>query len=194
MAGPLDGKTIAMIVANEFEDVELLYPILRLSEEGASIVVIPVHKGDHPRPFIEDKEVTGRFGHTIPLRVMAEGRRYVIKNIEDVSAKDIDCVYFPGGFSPDALRLHEPTLQLVRDCNDQGKIVSAICHGGWVLISAGVTSGKEATCYAAVRDDMVNSGAKFKDVPAVTDGNLVTGRQPDDLPELCQALVEALSK
>ena len=194
MAGKLDGKVVAMIVANEFEDVELLYPILRLSEEGATIVVVPVHKGDHPRPFIERKEVTGRFGHTVPLRVMEEGRRYIIKDIEEVSADDIDCVFFPGGFSPDALRLHEPTLKLVRDCDAKGTIVSAICHGGWVLISAGVAAGRQATCYAAVRDDMVNAGAKFSDVPVIVDGNLITGRQPDDLPELCQALTVALSE
>ena len=193
MSAPLNGKNVTMIVANEFEDIELLYPILRLSEEGASVVVVPVNKGDHTRPYIADKPVTGRFGHTVPIRVMEEGRHYTIKSIEEVKAAEIDCLFFPGGFSPDALRIHEPTLKLVRECDQQGKIVSAICHGGWVLISAGVTAGKKATCYAAVRDDLVNSGATFTDSAVIVDGNLITGRQPDDLPDLCRALVKALS-
>jgi protease I len=194
MAGRLSGKKVAIIVAHEFEDVELLYPLLRLSEEGAEIVVVPVDKGLHPRPYVEGKPVTGRFGHTVPIPVMTEGNRYVVNNIEELNADDVDCLLFPGGFSPDALRQHERTLDLVLDCHKRGKLLTAICHGPWVLISAGIMEGKRATGYAAVRDDLLNAGAEFVDVPAVRDGNIITGRVPDDLPEFCQEIIQALSE
>jgi protease I len=193
MEGQLRGKLVVIIVAHEFEDVELLYPILRLSEEGAEIVVVPVYEGLHPRPYVEGKPVTGRFGHTVPIPVMAEGNRYRVSSFEELSADDIDCLLFPGGYSPDALRLHEDTLELIQECHRQGKLLAAICHGPWVLISAGIMGGKQSTGYVAVRDDLLNAGAEFLDVPAVRNGNIITGRVPDDLPEFCQEIIKALS-
>jgi protease I len=193
MAEKLNGKKVVIIVAHEFEDVELLYPILRLSEEGAEIVVVPVREGLHPRPYIEGKPVTGRFGHPVPIPVMAEGNRYSISSIEELDAKEIDCLLFPGGYSPDALRLHAGTLELVQECHRRGKLLAAICHGPWILISAGVMKGRQATGYIAVRDDLMNAGAEFVDVTAVRDGNIITGRVPDDLPEFCQEIIKALS-
>jgi len=193
MIGKLTGKKVVIIVAQEFEDVELLYPVLRLSEEGAEIVVVPVNEGLHPRPFVPGKPVTGRFGHPVPIPVMAEGNRYRVSRLEELQSAEIDCVLFPGGYSPDALRLHAGTLELVRECHRQGKLLAAICHGPWVLISAGVMKGKRATGYIAVRDDLVNAGAEFVDVPAVRDGNILTGRVPDDLPEFCGEIIRALT-
>ncbi len=193
MAEQLAGKKVVIIVAPEFEDIELLYPVLRLSEEGAEIVVVAVFEGLHPRPFLEGKPVTGRFGHTVPIPVMDEGNRYKVSNMEGLDADEIDCLLFPGGYSPDALRVHTETLELVRECHQRGKILAAICHGPWVLISAGVMGGRRATGYVAVRDDLVNAGAEFMDVPAVRDGNIITGRVPDDLPEFCQEIIKALS-
>jgi protease I len=193
MIGKLTGKKVVIIVAQEFEDVELLYPVLRLSEEGAEIVVVPVNEGLHPRPYVVGKPVTGRFGHPVPIPVMAEGNRYRVSRFEELKAAEIDCVLFPGGYSPDALRLHAGTLELVRECHRQGKLLAAICHGPWVLISAGIMEGKRATGYIAVRDDLVNAGAEFIDVPAVRDGNILTGRVPDDLPEFCQEIIMALA-
>jgi len=194
MEGELSGKKVAIIVAHEFEDIELLYPVLRLSELGAEIVVVPVHAGLHPRPAFDEKPVTGRFGHTVPIPVMEEGRRYTVGHIEELSIEEIDCLLFPGGFSPDALRQHERTLELVRQFHQRGKLLAAICHGPWVLISAGIMKGRRATGYAAVRDDLVNAGAEYMDVPAVRDGNIVTGRVPDDLPEFCNEVADALSE
>ena len=194
MAGKLSGKKVAIVVAHEFEDVELLYPLLRLSEEGAEIIVVPVHEGLHPRPYFEGKPVTGRFGHTVPIPVMAEGYRYTVGSIEELEAAEVDCLLFPGGYSPDALRLHEATLALIREYHRRGKLVTAICHGPWVLVSAGIVAGKQVTGYAAVRDDLINAGATFVDVPAVRDGNVITGRVPDDLPEFCQEIIQALSE
>lgn len=188
------GKKIAIVVAHEFEDVELLYPIIRLSEEGAEIYVVPVQEGLHPRPFLDKKPVTGRFGHTVPLPIMEEGKLYSVIGLEDISLDNFDCLLFPGGYSPDALRLHEATLNLVRKFHEKGKLLAAICHGPWILISAGIMSGKRATGYAAVRDDLRNAGAEFVDVPAVRDGNIITGRVPDDLTDFCLEIINALQE
>jgi protease I len=193
MKGKLAGKQVVIIVAQEFEDVELLYPILRLSEEGAEIVVVAIDEGLHPRPSFAGKPVTGRFGHPVPIPVMAEGNRYRISSLEELDLNEIDCLLFPGGYSPDALRLHAGTLELVRDCHQHGKLIAAICHGPWILISAGIMAGKQATGYIAVRDDLVNAGAEFLDVPAIKDGQILTGRVPDDLPEFCYEIIEALA-
>ncbi len=194
MGKRLDGKRVVIVVANEFEDIELLYPVLRLSEEGASVVVVPVPLAyhTHTRPYLRDKPVSGRFGHTVPIGVMTEGRRYLVKQLEEISADSLDCLLFPGGYSPDGLRIHQGLLALIRDCHRKGKVIAAICHGPWLLISAGIMKGKKAVSYAPVRDDLVNAGAEFVDVPAVRDGNIVTGRVPDDLPEFCQEIMNAL--
>ncbi len=194
MKNQLAGRQIVIIVANEFEDIELLYPLLRLSEEGAKIVVVPVQMGSHPRPWIEGKPVTGRFGHPIPIPVLPEGRRHTIRRIEELNPAEIDCLLFPGGFSPDSLRRHEPTLELTRRCHQQGKLLAAICHAPWILISAGVVRGKRATGFPAVKDDLVNAGATFVDIPAVRDGNLITSRTPLDLPEFCLEIISALGE
>ena len=182
--GKLEGKTVGIVVADGFGDVELLYPLLRLSEEGARIVLVPVPK----------KPVTGRFGTRVPIEVMAEGKRHTLSTIEDLDPKKIDCLLFPGGFSPDSLRLNEKVLAVTKGMNRLGKFVAAICHGPQVLISAKLVGGKKVTSYAAVRDDLINAGAKFTDVPAVRDGNIITGRVPDDLPEFCQEIIKALSE
>ena len=192
MTEPLSGKKVVIIVANEFEDIELLYPLLRLSEEGAQIVVVPVQMGFHPRPYFEGKPVTGRFGHTVPIPVMPEGKRYTIGKVEDLNASEIDCLLFPGGFSPDYLRRRQDVLDLVRSCHQRGKVLAAICHAPWVLISAGIMAGKRATSHIAVRDDLINAGAKFEDLPVVRDGNLITSRTPNDLPEFCLEIIHAL--
>jgi protease I len=188
----LAGKTVVVIVANEFEDVELLYPLLRLSEEGAKVVVVPVRGGLHPRPSA-DKPVSGRYGTPVPLEVMAPGRRYVIKALEEIKPEEADCLLFPGGFSPDSLRIDKRVIELVKRANQLGKLIAAICHGPQVLISAGIVKGKKVTAYEAVRDDLINAGAVFEDVPAVRDGNIITGRVPDDLPEFCREIISYLS-
>lgn len=190
----LADKTIAIIVANEFEDIELLYPILRLSEEGAKILVVPVPMGFHPRPYLNDKPVTGRFGHPVPIPVMPEGRRYTITTIDQLRSEELDGVIIPGGFSPDYLRRHQPTLELVRACSRQGKLVAAICHGPWVLISAGLVKGRRLTGLSAVRDDLINAGAEYLDEPVVRDGGLVTSRSPNDLPDFCREIIRFLAE
>lgn len=190
----LTGKRAAIIVAQEYEDIELLYPILRLSEEGAEVAVAAVPIGTHPRPWLENKPVTGRFGHPVPIPVMPPGPRYRMVALEALSAENVDCLLFPGGFAPDYLRRHEPTLALTRACYAAGRVLAAICHGPWVLISAGVVRGRQVTGVRAVRDDLLNAGAEYLDAPAVRDGNIITGRAPNDLPEFCQEIIRALSE
>lgn len=185
---------IVIVVAQEYEDIELLYPILRLSEAGINVLVATIQKGLHPRPFLPDKPVTGRFGHPVPIPVMPPGKHYQMVDIETLSADDIDGILIPGGFSPDYLRRHPTTLQLVRECHQRGKIIAAICHGPWVMISAGILRDKRATGLVAVRDDLVNAGAEYLDQAVVEDGNLITSRMPDDLPEFCAAIIRSLAE
>ena len=125
---------------------------------------------------------------------MPPGPRYQMVTIEELRAEDVDCLLFPGGFAPDYLRRHDPTMALTRACLQAGKVLAAICHGPWVLISAGAMRGRRATGVRAVRDDLINAGAEYLDVPAVRDGNIVTGRAPNDLPEFCQEIMRALSE
>ena len=192
--GRLSGKKVAFIVSHEFEDVELLYPVLRLSEEGAGVVIgICTEPPLSTRPAGIRGVVTGRFGTTVPLLVMEEGRRHRTCDYKELRAEDFDALIIPGGFSPDFLRINSHVINLVREFHRQGKVLAAICHGPQVLISAGLLRGKRATCYAAVRDDLINAGAEFVDEPAVRDGNIVTAQVPDTLPEFCRAIVEALT-
>lgn len=194
MPEKLSGKHVVIMVANEFEDIELLYPLLRLSEEGAAISVVAVAIGSHPRPHIPGKPITGRFGHTVPIPVMPEGKRYSMARLEDMRSDKIDCLLFPGGFSPDALRRVPEVLELTRRCYEQNKVVAAICHAPWILISAGIVKGKRATGFVSVKDDLRNAGAEFVDLPAVRDGKLITSRTPNDLPEFCHEIINALAE
>ncbi len=121
MSMKLAGKKVVMIVAQEYEDIELLYPLLRLSEEGAEILVVPVPMGFHTRPYITGKPVTGRFGHPVPIPIMPEGKRYRVYDLGQIKASQVDCVLIPGGFSPDYLRRDGGTLELVRQCAQQAE-------------------------------------------------------------------------
>lgn len=112
---------------------------------------------------------------------------------DQANAADFDAVVIPGGYAPDRMRRHPAMVALVRDLFAAGKVVAAICHGGWVLVSADVLRGKRATCFFAIRDDLVNAGAHYEDREIVRDGNLVTSRKPEDLPAFSRAILEALT-
>lgn len=201
----LSDKRIAIVTAQEFEDIELLFPVVRLSEEGAAITVATLPKdglgGAHfsTRHYDPGKPITGRFGSTIPFVVLEEGVRWNHKEIPDLEVDDYDAVVVPGGFAPDYLRLDLSTRRFVAEMHNAGKLVAAICHGPQVLISVDANEGtdlikgRDVTSYAAVRDDIVNAGGNFLDVPAVVSANVVTGRCPDDLPEFCRAVIDHLA-
>ena len=115
-----------------------------------------------------------------------------IKNIPELVPGEYDAVVIPGGFSPDYLRRDPTTLEFVRSMARQGKTIASICHGPWLLISAGIMKGRKATGCLAVKDDMVNAGAVFVDEPTVIDGNIVSSRTPDDLTEFCRAIITTM--
>ncbi len=203
MTRGLEGKRVAILTAHEFEDIELMYSLIHFSQAGAKVVIgtlpqeAPGHF--HGRPAWPEKPITGRFGHSIPFDVLAVGNRYTVDSIWNLDPEDFEAVVFPGGLAPDFLRIDERTLQFTAAMHRAGKVVAAICHGPQVLISLDrrmgmdTVRGRKVTAYCAVMDDLMNAGADYLDVPAVTDGNVVTGRVPDDLPEFCDAVIAALS-
>lgn len=199
----IKGKNIVILAAHEFEDIELLYPILRFSEEGAMITVatLPSGAAGHfsTRPYWPDKPITGRFGSTVPLYVLEEGKRWIHRSTDDLKVEEYDAVVIPGGFAPDYLRCDKKVLSFVAGMYRKGKVVAAICHGPQVLISTDVVEGtdmlkgKKVCSWIAVRDDLKNAGAEWVDEPVVRNGNVITGRVPDDLPQFCQEVIKALS-
>ncbi len=170
----LKGKKVAVLAEEMYQEMELWVPYYRLKEEGADVKVVAPEK----------KTYKSKLGYPVTADVAAS----------EVSAKDFDGVVIPGGYAPDMMRRHKAMLDLVKGCFEQGKTVAAICHAGWVPISAGILKGKTATCFFAIKDDMINAGARYVDQEVVVDGNLVTSRKPDDLPAFCRELVKALEK
>lgn len=168
----LEGKRILLFAGPMFEDMELLYPLYRLREEGAEVVVGGLGESSYE----------GKKGHPVECDV----------DVEDVSTEDFDAVVIPGGYLPDHLRRSDKVLQLTREAHEAGKPVAAICHAAWVPISAGIAGGKRMTSYWSVRDDVVNAGAEWVDEEVVVDGSLITSRYPADLPAFCRAVIDQL--
>ncbi len=175
MAGqkPLDGKHFLIFVGDVYEDLELWYPKLRLLEAGAGVTVAGP-KGE--------SVYTGKNGY--PCRSDAA--------IEIMEAADFQGVVVPGGFMPDKLRRDAKVLQLVRDFAETGKLVAAICHGGWIPISADVYKGVRVTGSPGIKDDLINAGAKWENASVVVDRHFVSSRSPDDLPDFMQGIFQVL--
>lgn len=115
--------------------------------------------------------------------------------LSEVDPNRFDALIIPGGVRcPDRLRRYREVLELVREMNKDGRIIASICHGPWVLISAGILKGRRATSYYSIRNDMANAGATYVDSPVVVDGNLVTSRGPGDLPDFCKAIIQLLRR
>lgn len=171
----LKGKRVAILVDEIYQDLEVWYPYYRLREAGAEVVTVAAKAGETYK---------GKYGYPI-----AADRSY-----EQVSAAEFDGVVIPGGYAPDHIRRYGKANQFVRDMDAQGKLVAAICHAGWVLVSAGILKGRRVTCFFAIKDDVVNAGAQFEDAEVVVDRNLVTSRKPDDLPAFCRAMIEVLKQ
>jgi protease I len=169
----LSGTNVLLLAADLFEDMELLYPLYRLREDGAAVTVAGID--DHP--------VTGKKGH---------GPLSVDTTVDQVSAADFDALVIPGGFAPDKLRRSDAVLTLVRGFDGAGKPIAFICHAGWVPISAQIVKGRRATSVGAIRDDMVNAGVDWVDEATVVDGNLISARTPADLGPWMKALIASL--
>jgi deglycase len=167
------GRKVLLLAADQFEDMELLYPLYRLAEEGIAVTVAG----------LDGQPVTGKKGHG-PVAVDA--------TVGEVSEPDFDALVIPGGYAPDKLRRSADVLGLVRAFDDKGKPIAFICHAGWVPISAKILRGRRATSVAAIKDDMVNAGVEWTDEAAVVDGNLISARTPADLGPWMKALLAAL--
>ena len=116
-----------------------------------------------------------------------------VRPYDAVSASEFDGVVVPGGYAPDHIRRHPKANHFVRDMDRAGKLVASICHGPWVLCSAGILKGRRATCFFAIKDDVVNAGAKWEDAEVVVDNNLVTSRKPEDLPAFCRESIKVVA-
>ncbi|TWU54559.1 putative cysteine protease YraA [Rubripirellula tenax] len=172
---PLAGQRVLILTGEIYEDLELWYPKLRLEEAGASTVVAGPDAKTH---------YNGKHGY--PCTSDAA--------IADMDAGDFDALVVPGGFMPDKLRRDRAVLDLVRAFDADKKPIAAICHGGWIPISAGVYKGVRVTGSPGIKDDLVNSGATYEDASVVVDGHHVTSRRPDDLPDFCRALIGLMAR
>ena len=167
---PLTGRRLLLFVDDVYEDLELWYPKLRLLEAGAEVTVA----GQAGRRY------AGKHGY--PCTADA--------TIAEMKAADFDGVVIPGGFMPDKLRRDPKVLELVRQFAESGKLVAAICHGGWIPISAKVYRGVRVTGSPGIKDDLTNAGAVWEDAAVVVDRHFVSSRKPDDLPAFCRAILE----
>ena len=166
----LNGQRVLILTGEIYEDLELWYPKLRLEEAGAEVVVAgpradTLYNGKHGYPCVSDAA------------------------IDVMDASQFDALVVPGGFMPDKLRRDQTVLDLVRAFDQAGKPIAAICHGGWIPISAGVYKGIRVTGSPGIRDDLVNAGAIYEDAEVVVDRHHVSSRRPDDLPAFCRALI-----
>lgn len=170
---PLLGKRVLIFTGDIYEDLELWYPKLRLEEAGAATTLAgPEAKAKY----------AGKNGYPCLSDVA----------IDDVQASDFDALVVPGGFMPDKLRRDPKVLQLVRDFHAAGKPIAAICHGGWIPISAGVYRGIRVTGSPGIKDDLINAGGLYEDAAVVVDRNHVSSRKPDDLPDFCRELIRLM--
>ena len=170
----LQGKRVAVLAANDYEDPELWYPYYRMKEEGAEVRLVGTSTSADV--------LHSKYGFPVEIDCRAD----------EVSANDFDAVIIPGGWAPDRMRRCQVTVDLVGKAFEQGKVIGAICHAGWMLASANVLGGKKATSIPAIRDDMKNAGADWVDEEVVVDGNLVTSRLPGDLPAFCREIIRAM--
>ncbi|HZZ29684.1 MAG TPA: type 1 glutamine amidotransferase domain-containing protein [Pirellulales bacterium] len=169
----LSGKKFLLFVEDLYEDLELWYPKLRLVEAGAKTTVAGTKAG---------QKYEGKNGYPC----VADAA------IAEVRAADFDGLIVPGGFMPDKLRRDPKVLQLVRDFAAASKLVAAICHGGWIPISAGVYRGVRVTGSLGIKDDLVNAGAVWEDAAVVVDRHFVSSRKPDDLPDFCRGILQVM--
>ena len=172
---PLVGKRVLILVGEIYEDLELWYPKLRLEEAGADVVVAGSDAGKH---------YNGKHGYPCVSDAA----------IDQMSVADFDALVVPGGFMPDKLRREQLVLDLVRAFDNSKKPIAAICHGGWIPISANVYRGVRVTGSPGIRDDLINAGAIYEDAEVVVDGHHVSSRRPDDLPAFCRELIALIAE
>lgn len=166
---PLAGMRIAMLTGEGFQDAEAMMPLAFLTNRGATVTVIGAETGE-------------------VRAYSSEATLLIEKTVADVSPADFDALVLPGGMAPATIREHQGAVDFVREICEAGKPVAAICHGPQILISAGVVEDVKMTCYANVAEELKEAGANYEDKPVVRDGNLVTSRQPGDIPAWLDAM------
>ena len=169
----MHGKRILMFVGDIYEDLELWYPKLRMLEAGARVVVAgqeAKHRyvGKHGYPCVSDAAIA------------------------DLRVNEFDGLVVPGGFMPDKLRRDPAVLEMVREFDASAKLIAAICHGGWIPISAGIYRNVRVTGSLGIKDDLVNAGAIWEDKSVVVDRYFVSSRNPEDLPDFCREILKAI--
>lgn len=168
----LTGKRFVILVDTQFNDHEFWYPYFRLKEAGAEVAVVAARAG---------QTFTGKYG--TPVKADSAPA--------EINVAEFAGVIIPGGYAPDHMRRDQNMVSLVRAFDQQGKVVAAICHAGWMLVSAGVLKGRTVTSFFAIKDDLVNAGAKWRDHEVVVDRNMITSRTPDDLPAFMRTIIAA---
>ncbi|MGH2980731.1 MAG: type 1 glutamine amidotransferase domain-containing protein [Solirubrobacterales bacterium] len=166
---PLEGMTAAVMIGPNFEDSEATYPYFRLQEAGAEVTITGIEEG----------ELSGKHGQPLEVERPASA----------LDAGSLDVLVIAGGMGPDKLRMDDGVLALVRAMHEAGKPIAFICHAGWVPASAGIVDGRRVTSYPSIADDMRNAGAEWEDSEVVVDRNLVSSRNPGDLPAFMRELI-----
>ena len=185
MIKQLEGKKIAILATDGFEQVELTEPKENLEVAGAKVTVLSIKPGEG-----------GKAGEIKGWDKTDWGKSVKVDRlVYDAKTNDFDALVLPGGqINPDKLRLDEGAVAFVRAFAESGKTVAAICHGPWTLIEAGVVKGKTMTSWPSLHTDLKNAGAHWVDEEVVVDGNLITSRKPEDIPAFSKAIVDAVVK
>lgn len=165
---------VLILSADNFEDTELLIPLYRLKEEGIHVDIASIKKG----------EIKGKHGYEVDVDL----------TFKDVNPDDYDLLILPGGKASEVIRKEKEAIEIARHFFQKKKPVSAICHGPQILISAGLLKNRHATCYKSVSQEMKDAGAIYEDKEVVVDGNLITSRQPSDLPAFIRETIKSLKK
>lgn len=168
----IENKKLIALVSDDFEDLELWYPVLRSREAGAIVHIIGEKSGT---------VYTGKYGVPVTSDY----------SFNEISVENYDGILVPGGWSPDKLRRYPEVLEFVRYFDTKKKPIGQICHAGWVLISAGILEGVNVTSTPGIKDDMTNAGAIWHDIPAITDGHIISSRRPPDLPDYMKHYIAA---
>ncbi len=166
-------KKIAILIEDLYQVLEVWYPLFRLKEEGYDVILVGTGTKD---------QYASKEGY--PVRVDCA--------IDDVDPQTFAAVVIPGGYAPDILRRYPQIVSFIKEIEKQKKIVAAICHGGWLLVSADIVRGKKATCFYAIKDDLIAAGASYVDEETVVDGNLITARKPSDLIRFTKAIIDGV--
>lgn len=170
----MTGKKIALLVDEMYQVTEVWYPYYRFIEAGMEVNLVAAEA---------NKQYHSKEGYPCVSEIAAS----------KVDPNEYECMIVPGGFAPDFMRRSADVIDFANGMVNAGKVIAAICHGGWLLCSTKIYKGKKATCFMAIKDDIVNAGAEYIDAECVVDGNLITSRKPDDLPAFCKAIMTALN-